>query len=93
MVFVPRVQGHAQSLFPFPIVFGNNLMHEMMGRTIWDGAGLYSIIYFGGLLGLRSLTGPFERVGSKSDNVFGNGKCELSCKFQCRNGDRRRVKR
>ena len=28
MVFIPRAQPHAQSLFLFPIVFGINLIHN-----------------------------------------------------------------
>ena len=44
VVFIPRVQPHAQSLFLFPIVFGINLIHFFDEK---DGADGNSIVFFG----------------------------------------------
>ena len=45
MVFIPRAQPHAQSLFLFPIVFGINLIHFFDEKK--DGAAGNSIVCFG----------------------------------------------
>ena len=45
VVFIPRAQPHAQSLFLFPIVFGINLIHFFDERK--DGAAGNSIVCFG----------------------------------------------
>ena len=44
VVFIPRAQPHAQSLFQFPIVFGINLVHFFDEK---DGAAGNSIVCFG----------------------------------------------
>ena len=70
---------HAQSLFLFPIVFGINLIHFFDGKNNVVQGRIGSFV-----LGLQSLVArlaPFERVGTKSANVFGNGKCELIANF------------
>ena len=45
VVFIPRAQPHAQSLFLFPIVFGVNLIHFFDEKN-YDAAG-NSIVCFG----------------------------------------------
>ena len=45
VVFIPRAQPHAQSLFVFPIVFGINLIHFFDEKK--DGAAESSIVCFG----------------------------------------------
>ena len=44
VVFIPRAQPHAQSLFLFPIVFGINLIHFFDEKK--DGADGNSIVCF-----------------------------------------------
>ena len=94
MVFIPRAQPHAQSLFLFPIFFGNILIHFFDEKK--DGAVGNSIVCFAasipgskGALS-RHLTGvpvtPFDSGANftknancfEENNVFGKGKCELS---------------
>ena len=43
-----RAQPHAQSLFLFPIVFGNNLIHFFDEKKV--GAAGNSIVCFGALI-------------------------------------------
>ena len=82
VVFIPRAQPHAQSLFLFPIVFGINLINFFDEK---DGAaGSFVSV-------LRSPVTPFDRRKTKNANffeernVFGNGKCELSTLQEGRN--------
>ena len=78
VVFIPRAQPHAQSLFLFPIVFGINLIHfSMRRRTVQPEIRSFVLL-------LRSPVTPFDRSKTKNANcfeerhVFGKGKCELS---------------
>ena len=66
---------HAQSLFLFPIVFGVNLIHFFMGRTIIGLGRIWSFV--SGFRSLFARLTPFERVGTQRAIFFGNGKCEL----------------
>ena len=78
MVFIPRAQPHAQSLFLFPIVFGINLISFFDEKK--DGAAGYSMVCFGASIPLsRHLTEATKKANCFEEcNVFGNGKCELS---------------
>ena len=78
VVFIPRAQPHAQSLFLFPIVFGIWFIF-LMRRTVHP-----EIRLFVSVLVLRSPVTPFDRSKTtnancfEERNVFGNGKCELN---------------
>ena len=75
---------HAQSLFLFPIVFGVNLIHFFMRRTVQPKIRLFVSV-------LRSPVTPFDRSKTKNANclkeriVFGNRKCGLSALLDGRN--------
>ena len=70
---------HAKTFFLFPIVFGINLILFFDQRTTWDGE--FEGIIRSMVLHPRSLIAPFEKVGPKSANFFGNRKCELTSNF------------
>ena len=54
VVFIPRAQPHAQSLFLFPIVFGINLIHFFdVGEKKGSAAGSFVLL-------LRSPVTPFD---------------------------------
>ena len=85
VVFFPRAQPHAQSLFLFPIVFGINLIHfSMRKRTVQPEIRSFVSV-------LRSPVTPFDRRKMKNANcfwecnVFGNGECERSAIQEGRN--------
>ena len=88
VVFIPRVQPHAQSLFLFPIVFGINLIHffdeKKESWTVQPEIRSFVPV-------LRSPVTPLDRSTTKNANcfkernVFGNGKCELSALQEGRN--------
>ena len=77
MVFIPRAQPHAQSLFLLSIVFGINLIHffDFFDEKRNGAAGSFALL-------LRSPVTPFDSAKNadcfEECNVFGNGKCELS---------------
>ena len=64
MVFIPRAQPHAQSLFLFPIVFGINLIHFFEEKK--GGAAGRSVVF----LVLRSHVTPFDRSKEKNLELF-----------------------
>ena len=86
VVFIPRAQPYTQSLFLFPIVFGINLIHFSMRRTVQPE--IRSFFFFPVL---RSPVTPFDSSKTKNANcfeecnVFGNGKCKLSAIQEGRN--------
>ena len=61
MVFIPRAQPHAQSLFLFPIVFGINLIHFFDEKK--DGAAGNSIVCFGASIPCHAI---LRRMGTVS---------------------------
>ena len=78
-MFITRAQPHAQSPFLFR-VFGINLIHFFDEKK--DGAAGNSIVFFFRCLDplSRHLTVRILRRNCFEEcNVFGNGKCELSC--------------
>ena len=94
VVFIPRSQPHAQSLFLFPIVFCINLIHFFDEKK--DSQAGNSIVCFWCFDPLsRHLTEATKKANCFEErNVFGKGKCELSaikegsprkrCKFLAR---------
>ena len=87
MVFIPRAQPHAQSLFLFPIVFGINLIHFFdFFDEKKNGAAGNSIVCFAVSILCHA---PFDSAKNancfEECNVFGNGKCELNALKERRN--------
>ena len=89
MVFIPRAQPHAQSLFLFPIVFGINLIHFFdFFDEKKNGAAENSIVCFAVSIPCHA---PFDSAKNANCfeetecNVFGNGKCELNALKERRN--------
>ena len=73
---IPRAQPHAQPLFPFPIVFGINLIH------FFDEKKNGSIVCFGDSIPCHVIWQKQNFVANDTYcfgecNVFGNGKSEL----------------
>ena len=85
VVFIPRAQPHAQSLFLFPIVFGINLIHVFDEKK--NGTAGNSIVCFGASIPCQTIGEKQTKNGNcfEECNVFGNGKCELSAIQEGRN--------
>ena len=71
---------HAPSLFLFPIVFGNNLIHFFDGKNK-IGSGQDLIICLGFSITRRAACVIWKRGNKKGEIFFGNGKCELIANF------------
>ena len=86
VVFIPRAQPPAQSLFLFPIIFGINLIHFFVEKK--DGAAGNLIVCFAASNPVTSFdSANFTKNANcfEECNVFGNGKCELSANQAGRN--------
>ena len=85
VVFIPRAQPHAQSLFLFPLVYGINLIHVFDEKK--DGAAGNSIVCFGASIPCHAIWQKQTKNANcfEERNVFGNGKCELSALQEGRN--------
>ena len=88
MVFIPRAQPHAQSLFLFPIVFGITLIHffDFFDKKKNGQAAGNSIVSFAVSIPCHA---PFDSAKNancfEECNVFGNRKCELNAIEEGRN--------
>ena len=69
MVFIPRAQPHAHSLFLFPMVFGINLIHFFDEKK--DGAAKNSIVCFGASIPCHAINILTEVKRSRRVRIFG----------------------
>ena len=67
VVFIPRAQPHAQSLFPFPIVFGINLVHFFDEKK--DGAAGNSKVCFGASIPCHAIWQKRRRMRTVSKSA------------------------
>ena len=81
LVFIPRAQPHAQSLFLFPIlVFGIKLIHFSMGRRVQPNT--QSLVRFFDHFSRQFRERQNEECDFYKDSeFFGNGKCERNANF------------
>ena len=74
-----QIEKHKSGRRSFRSPNGINLIHFCDGKNNLALSRIWSFV-----LSFRSLVArlaPFERVGTKRENFFGNGKCELIAKF------------